>query len=231
MIAINSLIRRVYFSHFFEMIFHTLIYILKKNLIDCQSVLDLGCGPFSPLQYCENVKYSVGVEAFPQYLNESKRKKIHSRYIKKRIQDINFLPKSFDAVILIDVLEHLSKDDGLRLLKKAEFWARKKIIITTPNGYFPMDKVDKNIFQKHLSGWTLNTLHNLGFKCYGLAGIKFFYSKENRVDSIMEHKEINYFANMRFKPQKLFYFINSLFQIINYYFPLKSFELLAIKEI
>jgi len=41
---------------------HTSVYCLQRELRGCDSVLDLGCGPSSPTQYC-GVLYSVGVEA------------------------------------------------------------------------------------------------------------------------------------------------------------------------
>lgn len=56
---------------------------------------------------------------------------------------------------MIDVLEHLSKEEGLKILEKAEKWAKKKIIVTTPNGYFPMEEVDENILERHLYRWTV----------------------------------------------------------------------------
>jgi len=81
---LDDLINRFYYNKFFSRIFHTTVYCLKRELKDCQSVLDLGCGPSSPLQYCQNIKYSVGVEAYKPYLAESKRRKIHSKYLNKK---------------------------------------------------------------------------------------------------------------------------------------------------
>lgn len=54
---------------------------LKRELSNCDTVLDLGCGCNSPLQYC-NTPFSVGVELFDPYLEESKKKSIHTQYIK-----------------------------------------------------------------------------------------------------------------------------------------------------
>ena len=70
-----NLVSSIYHNKLLETIFPTLVYVLKQELKDCQSVLDLGCGPDSPLQYCTNVQHSVGVEAFQPYLEESKKNK------------------------------------------------------------------------------------------------------------------------------------------------------------
>ncbi len=118
-------------------------------------ILDLGCGPSSPLQHCKNIKYSVGVEAFPPYLDVTKAKEIHTEYLAKKIEEVDFPEKSFDAVIMIKVLEHLPEKTGLEMLKKAEKWAKKKVIISSPNGFISQKEVDNNPLQKHLSGWVL----------------------------------------------------------------------------
>ena len=70
-----NLVSSIYHNKIFETIFPTHVYVLKKELKDCQSVLDLGCGPDSPLQYCTNIKHSIGVEAFQPYLDVSQKKK------------------------------------------------------------------------------------------------------------------------------------------------------------
>ncbi|MGB9911209.1 MAG: class I SAM-dependent methyltransferase [Microgenomates group bacterium] len=228
MSLVDKIINNLHNSDFLGRIFHTLNYCLKKELKDCESVLDLGCGPSSPLQYCKWIKYSVGVEIFKPYLEESKKRKIHTKYLNKKIEDVDFPEKSFDAVIMIEVLEHLPKKVGYEILKKAEKWARKKIIVTTPNGFFPMEEVDKNKYQRHLSGWGVEELKKLGFKCRGLGGAKFFYANENKVISLTKEKE-NIFSNMRFKPKKIMYGITGLTQIIFYFLPKYSFELFCVK--
>jgi len=101
---------------------------LQRALSGCDSLLDLGCGYFSPIDRF-NIPFSVGVELFEPYLQESKRKGIHSQYIRADIRRLEFQSKSFDAVIAIDVLEHLTKQEGSKLLLKMAHWATKKVII------------------------------------------------------------------------------------------------------
>ena len=92
-----------------------------------------------------------------------------------------------------------------------------------------MDAVDRNTFQRHLSGWNIDALEKLGFKCYGVSGLKPLYLKENAVCSL-NNEEDNTFANMRFKPKKFFYVINGILQVFSYYFPKTSFGLFAVKN-
>lgn len=227
----SDLIKKLYHNSILSRIFHTLVYCLQRELKDCKSVLDLGCGPSSPLQYCKDIKYSVGVEAYAPYLNESSRKRIHTKYLNSKIEDLNFAEKSFDAVILIEVLEHLSPKIAIKILKMAKKWARKKIIVTTPNGFFPMGAVDKNPLQIHRSGWTINNFTKMGFKCYGMAGMKFFYLNKNQVSTMIDINGKNIFINIRFSPKRLFYILNSFMQIFTHYIPKLSFEIFAIKVI
>jgi len=213
--------------NFIYPIFHPLDYCLKKELKNCSTVLDLGCGPSSPLKNIKNITYSVGVELFTPYLELSKSQKIHSKYLQKNILDLDFPKNSFDAVILIEVLEHLSKQDGQKVLKLANKWAKNKVIISTPNLYFPMDEVDLNPYQKHLSGWSIDELKKLGFKVNGVSGLRCFYQSQNNVESLIKGSR---YQNIKFKPQPLFYIINAFFQIPNYYFPKFTFGLFAVKS-
>lgn len=213
--------------NFLHPIFHPLDYCLKKELSDCKSVLDLGCGPSSPLKNIKNIDYSVGVELFKPYLDISKKQKIHTKYLQKDILNLNFKSNSFDAVILIEVLEHLSKNDGQKILKLADIWSKKKVILSTPNQYFPMGIVDNNIHQKHLSGWSIKELRQNGFKINGVSGFRFFYKKSNDIESLINGKV---YQNIKFYPRPFFYGINALFQIPNYYFPKYSFGLFAVKD-
>ena len=225
-----SLINKLHGSQFLGKIFHTLDYELVSSLKDCESVLDVGCGPSSPLQHCKNIKMSVGVEAFKPYLEESKRKKIHTKYLNKKIEELEFPDKSFDAVIAIEVIEHLPKKTALEFLKKASRWAKKKVVISTPNGYFPMNDVDENKYQRHLSGWEVSELSKLGFKVTGLAGLKAMYKSENSVDTIINNSDSIY-SNIKYQPKKLFYIFNAFIQVFSSFFPNYSFELFGVKNV
>lgn len=151
--------------------------LLEKELLGCKNVLDLGCGKKSPLYHLKNNKnfkdlHSVGVDIFSPYILENvKKNKIHSEYINKNIFEIDFSDKSFDVAILFDVIEHFKKDDFLNFLPKLERIA-KKIIIITPNGFVDQEEYENNPYQIHLSGWDVKDMTDLGFKCYGLSGLK-----------------------------------------------------------
>jgi cyclopropane fatty-acyl-phospholipid synthase-like methyltransferase len=101
---------------------------LKREFSNSSTVLDLGCGYNSPISHCE-ISFSVGVELFEPYLRESKKKSIHNQYIKADVREIKFEPNSFDVILCLEVLEHLTKEEGYELIGRMEKWTKEKIII------------------------------------------------------------------------------------------------------
>lgn len=202
-------------EHIYKKLFPSWINYLKRELSGCNTVLDLGCGHNSPIQYCD-VLFSVGIELFEPYLQESKKKRIHNQYIKADIRKIEFKPKSFDAVVALDILEHLTKNEGYELIKKMERWARKKIIIFTPNVYIQKDDYDNNLLQEYRSGWSIEELERLGFKVFGM----------NKWKKLKGYKD-----SVKYKPTVLWSIISDLTtQKINYRYPKSAFQLLAAKQ-
>lgn len=222
----NKIINKLHKSMFLGHIFHTLDYCLQRELKDCKTVLDLGCGPSSPLQYCKNIEYSVGVEAFKPYLEKSKEGKIHTEYIEKKIEDVDFPENSFDAVILIEVLEHLPEKVGNKVLINAEKWAKKKIIVSTPNGFIHQKRIDNNPLQIHLSGWDYKKMKSLGLKSVGLAGLKSL-----RQETQNESMDGDLTNSIRFQPKILWFIIAVTSQLMTYFYPPMAFELFSTKKI
>ncbi len=77
------------------------------------------------------------------------------------------LPKSVDTIFILDVIEHLEKDQGTVLVNLAMKVARRQVIIFTPLGFMPQHyseigdgwgNVEHNELQNHRSGWTPNEL-------------------------------------------------------------------------
>lgn len=77
--------------------------------------------------------------------------------------------KSVDTIFLLDVIEHIEKEEGQALLQEALRVARVQVVIFTPLGFMPHEVHDTpsewgdiphGITQKHLSGWTLQDLPN-----------------------------------------------------------------------
>jgi 2-polyprenyl-3-methyl-5-hydroxy-6-metoxy-1,4-benzoquinol methylase len=222
----GKIINTIHSSYFFGRIFHTLDYCLQKELKNCETVLDLGCGPSSPIKLCKNIRYSVGVEVYKPYIKESLKKGIHSKYINNKIEAVEFAKKSFDAVVMIEVLEHVDEKSGIKILKNANKWAKKKIVISSPNGFLKQKELDNNPWQKHLSGWNMEKLKSLGFICHGLAGLRFFRNETHN-----KTMGSDLLSTIRFHPRFFWFILATITQLITYYIPAVSFELFSVKYI
>jgi SAM-dependent methyltransferase len=134
------------------------------------SVLSLCCGIGNELTNVRT-EHITAVDIAPQYIEEIK--KIFPN-IKTEVSDaVEYIKKakdlSFDVISLFDAIEHLTKEDGLVLLKECKRVAKKHIIVFTPEGYvdnhphnaWGIEGADKH--QLHLSGWTMDELRSLGF--------------------------------------------------------------------
>jgi 2-polyprenyl-3-methyl-5-hydroxy-6-metoxy-1,4-benzoquinol methylase len=202
-------------SPIYKKLFPDWYRMLKKECSGLETALDLGCGYNSPIQYT-GVPNKTGVDAYEPYIEASRAKNIHQEYIKADLKEVDFPEKSFDLVFCSELIEHLKKEDGLKLLANMDRWAKKKIILTTPNGFLPQGEYDDNGLQEHLSGWTTEEFRKLGFKVYGINGLKYLKGEEGRI---------------KFKPRWLWRFISDCSRSFTFRCPKLSFQLFAVKEI
>ena len=157
--------------------------LLQNELSRSDTVLDLGCGPSSLLQYVKGPTTTVGVEYWKPSIEESRQRGIHTEYINADITTVKYPDSSFDSVILIDVIEHFEKGDAFALIRTIQHWAKKNVIIVVPNGFIPQEEEDEkgNIKQHHLSGWSVKDLNELGFRVRGLGGIRFLRGERGQI--------------------------------------------------
>ena len=206
-------------KEFYSWFFERPHVLLENELKDCESILDLGCGRHSPISKFKKKFMTVGVDADEKSIIASKERKIHDSYIVSNVLNVEekIEPKSFDAVIALDIIEHLEKKDGLRLLEIMEKLARKKIILITPNGFLEQKEYYGNPLQQHKSGWVVEDFEKKGFKVYGINGLKGLKSGH---------------AQPKYSPKILFHIVSDITQLLvvknN---PKKAFQLLCVKKL
>ena len=76
--------------------------------------------------------------------------------------------ESGDLVIAVDIIEHITKEEGLQLMRDCEEIARKAVIFETPKGYVPQN-IDiqgygGDEWQTHRSGWDVTDFTEHGYK-------------------------------------------------------------------
>jgi SAM-dependent methyltransferase len=198
--------------------FPTYINVLKKASMDCESLLDVGCGYSSPVQYLNKNINSVGLDAFEPNIVKSKNKGIHKDYVIGNFDSLEKLFKrnSFDCVLANDVIEHLSKEDGLIFLENLLRIAKKKVIIFTPNGFLPQGPIGGNIWMTHKSGWEVEEMKDLGFKVYGINGLKPLRGERCKI---------------KYKPLFFWTIISFLTQLFTYRRPQYASQIFCVKEV
>jgi hypothetical protein len=150
--------------------------LLEREVVgSCATLLDVGCGHQSPVRgLAGRVDRMVGVDLFAPYMERSRAARIHTEYHMVDALDIEsrFGARSFDCVVALDLIEHLDKADGQRLLGVMERVARRKVIVFTPNGFVPQRAYDDNPYQAHRSGWTADEMRGAGYRLWGVNGWK-----------------------------------------------------------
>lgn len=160
---------------------------------DCTSLLDVGCGrgwlgsllKARTLSFLEP-PYLAGVDGFKPYIEYCEMHSAYDDLIHRDLADVPypFHDKEFDVVTAIDSLEHLTYDNGTRMLDELERLAIRRIVITSDNtgvryedrkDYDPKQDgalQDKNPYQHHLSHWTPKMLKAMGYRVIGYEGVR-----------------------------------------------------------
>lgn len=193
-------------------------WLLSHELSHVDSVLDVGCGARSPLQKIPKTFHAVGVDIFQESITRSKKLHIHDAYIRSDVMKIHqkVRRKSFDAVIALDLIEHLTKKEGDKLLVAMEIIARKKVIVMTPNGFYKQEPYEGNTYQIHKSGWSVEDFRSKGFAVYGIRGLQWIRGE---------------YATIRWKPWFLWGLLATFFEPFTVFFPNIAYQLFAVKKI
>lgn len=139
---------------------------------DCDSVLELGCGTCHKLSVCP-AEYREGVDAHLPYLDMARAKWGDHISSLNHIGAVEFVKdavkrkKTWDGLLLIDFIEHLKKEEGLRLLSRCRRIVDKRIIVFCPEGETHLDKdaydTGGDRWQTHRSYWWKKDLDDLEY--------------------------------------------------------------------
>jgi len=185
----------------------------------CDSLLDVGCGRDSPVRvFSRGLRKVVGVDRHVPYLEESRAAGIHHDYRQADVLEIErvFEPGSFDCVVALDLIEHLPKEEGLRLIAMMERIARKKVIIFTPNGFLEQRAYDDNSLQEHLSGWEPGEMRAMGYRVMGVNGWRTLRGERGMI---------------RRRPEWLWRKVSLASQLVTESRPERAFQMLCVKDL
>lgn len=151
-------------SHYFQL--NEIITLIK--IIEPQSVLDIGVGfgkygvlSREYLDLCDGRdKYNDwkrridGIEAYAEYITPLHKFIYNNIYIGDA-KDLAGSLEGYDLVLMIDVLEHFEKTDGINLLKTL-LSKSKNVLISVPIGKYEQDAAFGNEYERHRSEWKLS---------------------------------------------------------------------------
>lgn len=142
-----------------------LLQAAEKAIKKTEVVLDIGCG-IRPMNYFRP-KLHVMVEPWQEYSDIlAYRHADDKSVIILRSGALNALRQlagnAVDSIFLLDVIEHLDKNEGRLVLQESERVAREQIVLFTPLGFMPQHLENDGsdgwglsglTVQEHRSGW------------------------------------------------------------------------------
>ncbi len=150
-------------------IIELILFIKPKSVLD----IGVGFGKYGVLsrEYLEvfdgESKYNDfklvidGIEIFEKYLTKLHEYIYNTIYIGNALDVLPKIDKKYDLILMIDVIEHFSYEDGLRLIQAALEKSRY-IIISTPREWMDQGAVFGNEHETHLSIWKAEDFKKLG---------------------------------------------------------------------
>ncbi|HTE75117.1 MAG TPA: methyltransferase domain-containing protein [Xanthobacteraceae bacterium] len=138
----------------------------REAILETDIVLDIGCG-IRPMTFFRP-RVHVCIEPHQEYVQILSQMSAHQPQLvilHTKASDIvrALADQSVDSIFLIDVIEHLNKQEGLEILNQCRRIARRQIAVFTPFGFVPQDFDDAEAdawglsgidLQRHRSGWT-----------------------------------------------------------------------------
>jgi SAM-dependent methyltransferase len=134
------------------------------------TVLDLACGKgkwgFLLKTSYREAEYVVGLDMWKPNLEVAK--KHYDGVVLANVTHLPFKDNSLEEGLACEVLEHLSKEDGNKMLNELERVVQKKIIVSTPHQMLEQDEIESNPYEIHKTAWSVGELRKLGYKVYGI---------------------------------------------------------------
>lgn len=111
--------------------------------------LDVNSGHLRPTEWQRRID---GIEAFRSYLSPLHEYIYDHVYVGDAREVIKHLNIRYDLILLIDMLEHFDRDQGLSFLSDLTTIGRN-VLVSTPGGYVEQGPLFGNQFEEHHSGW------------------------------------------------------------------------------
>ena len=139
----------------------TVLHLINKVHKPGGKILDIGpgWGKYAVLirEYVDPEAQIMGLEVWDPYIHKHRLTDLYDPVVKGDAREMTAqFYSQFDVVLIADVIEHMSLDEGVALIDKIRGW----IIISTPRDFFHNPKTCPPP-EKHVSHWTPQAFQNL----------------------------------------------------------------------
>lgn len=127
----------------------------QDNESNITRILDIGVGSGTYAKLLKNNNVCVnteiiGIEAWKPYIEQFALDLLYTKIINQDVRSISWKDLgNFDVAIAGDVLEHMTKEEAIELVKKI-LEISETIIISIPIVYMPQDEYEGNPFEVHV---------------------------------------------------------------------------------
>jgi len=132
------------------------------------TLLDVGCGRHGPTT--EVIRHlelkATGIDIFEPNVIEARG--FYHNTVVGDARGLPFKDNSFDAVTSIEMLEHLDKSDGQKVLSELKRVCRGVLIISTPIGNNGHQDYYGNSHEEHKYIWSVGELREQGLSVRGI---------------------------------------------------------------
>lgn len=216
--------KHIDFSQVLKQIPFTYMWMLKKIAGNPKTVIDLGCGDGSIMKIVGDKSWEItGIDIYTKSIQEAKKTGMYKTLVKGNLASVAMQlvkeKKKYDLVFCSQVIEHITRKDGEKILDLSEKLAKQRIFFGTPNGFMhqPEIFIKGNPHQHHKSGWEISDFEKRGYKVYGV-GLKQLWSEDGVART--NNKVVEFFITL----------VAFLFNPLVYYFPSTAAGILAIKD-
>lgn len=192
-----------------------------------KTILDVGCGTGDfMVELKGDKKWEItGIDIHEKSLQDAKKQNVYTKLLRGSVNKV--LAKliknneKYDVIFCSQLIEHVSKKEGEKMLALFEKLAKKRIIVCTPKGYLEQPyehELHRNHYQEHKSGWEICEFLLKKYNVYGVGlsvvwGEKGLGRSKNMLVAIVAQ------------------FVSFLCTPVTYYQPAIAAGLLCVKEI
>lgn len=150
------------------------MWLLKTSIGEPKTMLDLGCGDGTLMEFLsKDKKWRItGIDIYKKAIEGARKRNFYYKLIQgDLLKTLRKDPKTkYDVIFFSQVIEHVSRSQGEKILDEIENKAKRRIVVGTPRGFMeqPHEFLDGNPHQVHKSGWSIEDFTARGYKVYGM---------------------------------------------------------------